>query len=131
MCFVGLDSALGRNEQCYSLLSKVVRNLAPKQDLFNSMVITTTPDDIYWLQVKVSDNRWLTGLLISQLANASVLAARTTAAVQQDVASRQKKRNLQIRGAMDGVCDELERPSRQTLPAGTGEFCGGIQQQGA
>lgn len=31
---------------------------------------------------------------------------------------------------MDGVCDELERTPGQTLSAGFGEFCGGIQQQG-
>lgn len=60
-----------------------------------------------------------------------MLAARTTAAGREDVASRQKKRNLQIRGAMDGVRDELERPSRQTLSAGARQLCGGVQQQGA
>lgn len=60
---------------------------------------------------------------------ASVLAA--AAALRDDVASRQKKRNLQIRGSMDGVRYELERPAGQALSSGSGQLRGGVQQQGA
>ena len=48
----------------------------------------------------------------------------------EDVAARKAKRNLQIRGAMDGVRHELERPAGQTFPPGPRELRRGVQQQG-